>query len=212
MGILDSVEILKYFLNLFITLLPVGLYFFTYFSSILYKEKKSIILLVGLIFNDIIGIIYNKYSGIIFEDTQPIECATTYLENGTPIYSGNYHTEIIAFISSFFYAEILTKGTFKTEWVKFITLFLMIIATIWSRFSLECEPSLQTIVFNLLFGMIRGSLFYFVVSGMLDDTYKSPLENTACNSEYSDYTCETIKDGTVIVKEPLNEEEEEEKD
>lgn len=207
LNILNMVDIFKYFLNLFITLLPIGLYFFTYFSSILYKEKKSMILLVGLIFNDIIGIIYNKYSDILINDGENPQCSIAVLpDNGTPIFSGNYHTEIIAFISSFFYAEILVKGTFKTEWVKFITLFIMIIATIWSRFDLDCETTIQTIVFNLLFGMIRGSLFYFVVSGMLEDTYKSPLENTACNSEYSDYTCETIRDGTVIVKEPLNEE------
>ena len=81
----------------------------------------------------------------------------------------------------------------------------MVIVTVWSRMNIGCEVSYQKIIFNLLFGMIRGSLFYYFFSSQYQnlDVNKSELEKTACNKEYSDYQCETIKNGNVIVKKPL---------
>ena len=71
--------------------------------------------------------------------------------------------------------------------------------------SIGCETSYQKIMFNLLFGMIRGSLFYYFFSSYYDklDVNKADIEKTGCDQEYSDYTCETIQNGNVIVKKPL---------
>ena len=82
----------------------------------------------------------------------------------------------------------------------------MLVLTVWSRISVGCETSYQKIIFNIMFGMIRGSLFFYFFSSQYQnlDVNKSGLEKTACEKEYSDYTCETIKDGNVIVKKPLN--------
>ena len=69
MNVLESVDIIKGLIHTFIRIMPLGLYFFTYFSSILYKDYRSVILMIGLIFNDLIGYLYNKYSNIIFNDS-----------------------------------------------------------------------------------------------------------------------------------------------
>tara|TARA_B110000238_G_C16131369_1_gene441593 strand:- start:1096 stop:1617 length:522 start_codon:yes stop_codon:yes gene_type:complete len=161
--------------------------------------------MVGLIFNDLIGFLYNKYSNIIFNDS----CALFGNIDGDKLsFLPNYHSEIIAFVASFYYTEIWSKGTMSGSWFKFLFLLFMVIVTIWSRMSINCEMSYEKIIFNILFGMVRGSLFYYFFSSQYQDlgVNKDNIEKTACNSEYSDYTCETIKDGNVIVKNPLRKE------
>lgn len=202
MNILESVDIIKGLIHTFIRIMPIGLYFFTYFSSILYKDFRSVILMIGLIFNDLIGFLYNKYSNIIFNDS----CAIFgNIDGETLSFLPNYHSEIIAFITSFYYTEIWSKGTLDGNWFKFLFLLFMVIVTVWSRMSINCEMSYEKVIFNILFGMVRGSLFYYFFSSQYQnlDVNKDNLEKTACNSEYSDYTCETIKNGNVIVKKPL---------
>jgi|NorSeaMetagenome_1021524.scaffolds.fasta_scaffold35987_2 hypothetical protein len=200
MNILQSVDMIKGLVHLFIKLVPIGLYFFTYFSSILYKDYRSVILMVGLIFNDIIGFLYNKYSNIIFNES----CAVFDNIGGKKRFLPNYHTEIISFVTSFFYTEIWAKGGLPGNWFKFLFLLFMVIMTVWSRMSIGCESSYQKIVFNLLFGMIRGSLFYYFFSSYYQnlDENKDNIEKE-CSKEFSDYTCESIKNGNVIVKKPL---------
>jgi len=203
MDIVESVDIVKGLIHSFIRFLPLGLYFFTYFSSTLYKDKRSIILLVGLIFNDIIGVIYKKYSGIEPNDT----CAIFGNAEGQALnFLPNSHTEIMAFIMSFFYSEMWNQGTMKGNWFKFNFLLFMMIITIWSRINIGCETSYQRLIFDILFGMVRGSLFYYFFSSQYKNAPENDtnLEKKACDSNVSGYTCETIKNGNVIIKDPLH--------
>lgn len=196
MNIFEIVEVIKALFNTFIRIMPLGLYFFTYFSSTLYGDKRSGILLLGLILNDLIGHIYNKYGGVIPLDT----CAVFSSTDGSQLnFLTNTHTEIMAFIFSFFGSEMYKKGM---KWFKFNFLLFMMIVTIWSRMNVGCETNLQVIMFNILFGVVRGALFYHFMAPTYDNLSenKSNFEKEACDSEYSDYTCETIKDGNVIIK------------
>ena len=62
---MDFSQSLSYFIGLLHTLirfLPLGVYFFAYFSSAIYKDIRSAILLIGLILNDLIGYLYKRYS------------------------------------------------------------------------------------------------------------------------------------------------------
>jgi hypothetical protein len=201
MDIVESIDIVKGLIHTFIRFLPLGLYFFTYFSSTLYKDKRSIILLIGLIFNDIIGAIYKKYSGIVPNDT----CAVFGNNEGTTLnFLPNSHTEIMAFIMSFFYSEIWLKGNMTGQWFKLNFLLFMMIITVWSRINIGCETSYQRIIFDILFGMVRGSIFYYLFSSQYKDTSTTNLEKTACDANVSGYTCENIKNGNVIIKDPLH--------
>ena len=83
----------------------------------------------------------------------------TYLDQ--KMFLPNYHSEIISFVASFFYTEIFSKGKLEGSWLKFIFLLCMVVLTIWSRISIGCETSYQKIIFNVMFGMIRGSLFFY---------------------------------------------------
>ena len=55
-----------------IKFLPLGLYFFAYLSAALFKDIRSALLLIGLIFNDIIGYLYKKYN---YKEILQIKCA-----------------------------------------------------------------------------------------------------------------------------------------
>jgi hypothetical protein len=202
MDIVQSIDVVKGLIHTFIRFMPLGLYFFTYFSATLYKDQRSIILLVGLIVNDIIGYIYKKYSGILPNDA----CAVFGNSDGQSLnFLPNSHTEIMAFIMSFFYSRMWLQGTMSGNWFQFNFLLFMMIITIWSRINIGCETSYQRLIFDILFGMVRGSLFYHFFSSQYNKSQENdtPLEKEACDANVSGYTCETINNGNVIIKDPL---------
>ena len=66
---MNFVDMLNFIIGLIHTLVrfvPLGFYFFTYFSSTIYKDLRSAILLIGLIINDLLGYLIKKYAKIKF--------------------------------------------------------------------------------------------------------------------------------------------------
>ena len=126
-------------LNTVVRILPLGVYFFTYFSLTIYKDLKVGILLLGLIFNELIGYAFKKYSGKIFNDACSIFGAVE--GQGNLAFMNNEHIEIIAFVGSFFLFDMLQKD--KMEWFRFNFLIFLLIITIWSRMSIGCINGLK---------------------------------------------------------------------
>lgn len=199
MNILDFFEIIKGLLHTFVRIVPLGLYFFTYFASTLYGDTRAGILLLGLLLNDVIGYIFKRYSKIVFNDSCAIFGS---YDNQNLNFLPNHHTEVVAFIFAFFSFDMYRKGI---NWLRFLLLFFLVLITVWSRMSINCETDYNTIIFNLIFGVTVGSLYYYFMSNTYDNLKenKSVLEQVACDKQYGDYTCETIQNGNVIVKNNL---------
>lgn len=201
-NIYSGLDIFKGILNTFVRIMPLGLYFFTYFSLTLFGDLRAGVILLGMILNEMFGYAYKRYSNVIY----PKECAvfgseTASLKVG---FLNNTHIEIICFIAAFFFSDMWMKDTM--DWFRFNFLLFMIIVTIWSRMSIGCQNDLQNVIFNVLFGMILGGLYYYFFSEYYTNSEKGILEKETCDLGYSDYQCETIKDGTVIVKHPYKNE------
>ena len=75
----------------------------------------------------------------------------------------------------------------------------MIFLTVWSRVTIKCEK-FNDIVFNLIFGIIWGLIFYYFVKDYYLNAEKGLLEKETCDLGYDNYNCSEIKDGTVILK------------
>lgn len=208
MNILEFFEIIKGILHTFVRVIPLGLYFFTYFASTLYGDTRAGVLLLGILLNDIIGYIFKKYSKMVFNDSCAIFGS---YENQNLNFLPNHHTEVVAFIFAFFSFDMYRKGM---NWLRFSFLFFMLLVTAWSRMSINCEGDFNTVIFNLIFGVTVGSLYYYFMSNVYDNLKENKpiLENKACDKKYGNYTCETIKNGNVIVKEPLKKPEEDDDD
>lgn len=208
MNILEFFEIIKGILHTFVRVIPLGLYFFTYFASTLYGDTRAGVLLLGILLNDIIGYIFKKYSKMVFNDSCAIFGS---YENQNLNFLPNHHTEVVAFIFAFFSFDMYRKGM---NWLRFSFLFFMLLVTVWSRMSINCEGDFNTVIFNLIFGVTVGSLYYYFMSNVYDNLKENKpiLENQACDKKYGNYTCETIKNGNVIVKEPLKKPEEDDDD
>ena len=208
MNILEFFEIIKGILHTFVRIIPLGLYFFTYFASTLYGDTRAGVLLLGILLNDIIGYIFKKYSKMVFNDSCAIFGS---YENQNLNFLPNHHTEVVAFIFAFFSFDMYRKGM---NWLRFSFLFFMLLVTAWSRMSINCEGDFNTVIFNLIFGVTVGSLYYYFMSNVYDNLKENKpiLENKACDKKYGNYTCETIKNGNVIVKEPLKKPEEDDDD
>ena len=199
MNFIDMVNFFIGLIHTFVRFLPLGFYFFTYLSTALFKDLRSAILMMGLVLNDIIGFLYKKYAKI----TPNAPCAIFgKVDNKTEIgFLPNPHTEVISFVASFFYSDMYYKNKFDVMPFSFITIMLFI--TIWSRITIGCKK-MKDVLFNLVFGAVRGMLFYYFVSKYYLHAERGQLEKETCDLGYNNYRCDEIKDGTVIIKEGSN--------
>ena len=62
MKIIELVNLLIGIIHTFVRFLPLGIYFFVYLSSALFKDLRAAYLLIGLVINDLIGYLYKKYT------------------------------------------------------------------------------------------------------------------------------------------------------
>ena len=95
--------------------------------------------------------------------------------------------------------------------VPFTFLLFMLFVTVWSRISIGCKK-MKDVLFNLIFGAIRGILFYMIISKYYLEAQKGVVEKETCELGFDNYRCDEIKNGTVIIKEGSNREENEQND
>ena len=198
----DGASVFKTLLTSFIKLMPIGLYFFTYFSLIIFKDLRAGVLLLGLVLNELFGYAYIKYSNTV-RNAECVIFGNDAMDRAFG-FINNTHIEIISFVAAFFVSDMWYKESMN--WFMFNFLLAMIILTIWSRMSVGCINDLTSVIFNVLFGFILGGLFYYFFSETYSASERGQLERETCDLGYSDYQCETIKDGTVIVKHPYKNE------
>lgn len=211
----SNVKFLTSFIGILHTLikfLPLGLYFFAYLSSALFKDLRSALLLVGLIINDIIGYIHKKYTkGIhnpncdVFSSNGVQQVDSKTKNNYYGEFLQNPHTEIISFVASFFYSDMFYKQ--KLDILPFSFLTIMIFLTVWSRMALKCKNKFSDVIVNIIFGFIRGFVYYYFIKTYYLQAERGVKEKEACDLGLKNYRCDEIKNGTVIIKEPnLNKE------
>jgi len=207
MNFIDMVNFFISLIHTFIRFLPLGLYFFTYLSTALFKDLRAAILMMGLIVNDIIGFLYKKYAQIV----PNAPCAIFgKVDNKTEIgFLPNPHTEVISFVASFFYSDMYYKSKLDLMPFSFIT--IMLFLTIWSRVTVGCKK-MKDVLFNLVFGAVRGILFYYFVSKYYLHAERGIFEKETCDLGYNNYRCDEIKEGTVIIKEGSNGSSDDDKD
>ena len=195
MDFIDMLHFVLSFMHTFVRFLPLGLYFFAYLSSALFKDLRAAILLIGLILNDLIGYLYKKYAKITPESSCAIFGKVS--EKTELGFLPNPHTEIMSFVTTFFYSDMYFKGKLDTVPFTFVT--GMLLVTIWSRITIGCK-NFKEVVFNLVFGAIRAVIYYYIVASYYQSAEKGILEKKTCDLGFNNYRCDEIKDGTVIIK------------
>ena len=199
---MNFIEMLQFIVSLmhtFVRFLPLGLYFFTYLSTALYKDLRAAILLIGLIINELIGFLYKKYSKHI-----PNSACAVFGKKDEKTQLGflnNPHTEILSFVATFFYSDMYYKG--KLDSIPFIFVTGMLLLTIWSRITIGCK-NIKEVIYNLIFGAIRAIVFYYIVGSYYQNADKGMIEKNTCDKGFDNYRCDEIKDGTVIIKSAEN--------
>ena len=171
-----NIEVINTTLNIIhylIKFLPLGFYFFAYFSATIYKDIKSALLLIGLIINDIIGYLWKKYTkGInnpncnmfssINSDTDKDSNKKSSQSGGSENNDGNGevnnfygdfmqnpHVEIVSFVTSFFGTDMFYKQ--KLDIVPFIFLSITLFLTVWSMMSIKCEKKISNVITNIIY-------------------------------------------------------------
>ena len=135
---MNFVDMLNFIIGLIHTLVrfvPLGFYFFTYFSSTIYKDLRSAILLIGLIINDLLGYLIKKYAKLKMK----APCAI-FGKEGSNTELGflpNAHTQIVTFVASFYFSDMYFKE--KIDPIPFVFLLVLVFVTIWSRITIGCK-------------------------------------------------------------------------
>lgn len=206
----NVINILSFLIGIvhtFVRFLPLGLYFFVYLASALYKDLRAAYLFIGLVINDLIGYLYKKYTK--FRPNGACAIFSKIDDKSEPGFLPNPHTEIMSFVSSFFFTDMFYKGGIDS--VPFTFLLFMLFITVWSRISIGCKK-MKDVLFNLIFGAIRGILFYMIISKYYLEAHRGVIEKETCELGFDNYRCDEIKNGTVIIKEGSNREESQEND
>ena len=196
-GVVNILSFLIGLIHTFVRFLPLGLYFFVYLSSALYKDLRAAYLFIGLVVNDLIGYLYKKYTK--FRPNGACAIFSKLDDKTEPGFLPNPHTLYISFVAAFFYSDMWYK--YKFDFIPFIFILFLLILTIWSRIDIGCKE-FKDVVLNVVFGALRGIIYYYFVSSYYRDAEKDDLEKNTCDFGYNDYQCNEIKEGTVIVKEP----------
>jgi hypothetical protein len=202
-SVVNVLSFLMGIVHTFVRFLPLGLYFFVYLSSALYKDLRAAYLFIGLVINDLVGYLYKKYTK--FRPNGACAIFSKIDDKSEPGFLPNPHTEIMSFVSSFFFTDMFYKGGIDA--VPFTFLLFMLFVTVWSRISIGCKK-MKDVLFNLIFGAIRGILFYMIISKYYLEAHRGVIEKETCDLGFDNYRCDEIKNGTVIIKEGSNREEE----
>ena len=209
MNAVDMILVLKAMIHTFVRFLPLGFYFFTWLAICLYKDMRAAYLLLGLIVNDVIGKLYNDYAKpIVFTTCAIFKKPKTGTDKVGLGFLPNPHTEIVSFISSFFISNMYAQKKINHSQLWFLLILVMV--TVWSRISVGCKNMKQAI-FNVIFGSLRGIVYYLLIAKRYQKSEKGALEKETCDLGYNNYKCSTIEDGVVIVKNKMAVDKEKEK-
>ena len=195
-GIINTLSFFIGLIHTFVRFLPLGIYFFVYLSSALYKDLRSAYLFIGLVINDLLGYLYKKYTK--FRPNGACAIFSKIDDKTEPGFLPNPHTEIMSFVSSFFFTDMFYKGSIDS--IPFTFLLFMLFVTVWSRISIGCKK-MKDVLFNLIFGAIRGIIFYMIISKYYLEANRGIVEKETCDLGFNNYRCDEIKNGTVIIKE-----------
>ena len=207
MQVVEMLQIVKSIIHTFVRFMPFGIYFFVYFSIIIFKDLRAALILLGLILNDIINYMYKRYYKIV----DNMNCSIIGKPDGTPAPPlPTSHTQYLSFL----FAIVVSSNIYKSDKniISIIFLGIMIVITGWSRINTGCKSNMQNVIYEMLFGLLRGGIFFSFISDKWNSIEKGKLERESCDLGYKNYKCSTIKDGVVIVKkEDKNIDESEEK-
>ena len=75
--------------------MPFGIYFFVYFSIIIFKDLRAALILLGLILNDVLNYIYKRYYKVV----DNMNCSIISKPDGTPAPPlPTSHTQYLSFL------------------------------------------------------------------------------------------------------------------
>ena len=67
--------------------------------------------------------------------------------------------------------------------------------------ALKCKNKFSEVILNIIFGALRGIVFYYFIRKYYVEAEKGVLEKETCDLGFNNYRCDEIKNGTVIIKE-----------
>ena len=207
MNIVEILQVIKAVINTFVRFLPIGLYSFAYLSTAILKDKRSGLLLLGLVLNDLIGFIYKRYYK--YEENDSCAVFGGVGNEKTLGFFPNSHVQVMAFVATFYYSNMWYKYVF--DFIPFFFILVLVLLTIYSRLSVGCE-TVKDVMTNIVMGVIRGALYFYIVAKYYREA-ELDMEGGGkeCDLGYQDYKCHEIQDGKVIIKQPPKKKTEEEK-
>lgn len=151
-----------------IRLSPIGAYFGTVISSLMFKDTRGTLLFIGLMVNELISLGYR----LAFKVPNNPNCGIAKLDIGSDSGEPFVLPAPISQTMGFFVAFILMDmyyNEFKSG--QFFLSIILLGATIWSRSAVGCK-SIMDASFTTLVGLLLGMGYYILIKDYYKRDYK----------------------------------------
>ena len=145
----------KGIVNTLVRLVPLSLYMGSIMSSLIFDNKKALLLLFGFIFIELMSFGYNSFNASV---TFP-NCAMIRSENQNIALPAPIPLSV-GFFVSFFISDMIDNKQFKP--VKFYLLIILLLITVWSRINVGCHNIVESIM-GALIGITLGIGYYKLI-------------------------------------------------
>jgi hypothetical protein len=167
----NAFNMLPVLFNVFIKILPISLYIGSLLESLLFNDIRGFFIFIGLLLNDAINTGYNYLSSK--KDNE--RCAV--IRNR---YSEDFfvlpttHTEYISFITAFLMSSMFFKKVF--HYGVFVIFSLLVGITAFNRVSIGCKDFVDA-GYSLLIGVFKGIIYYVIVKDFYEPDDVTPEDH-----------------------------------
>ena len=153
----DKIVIVKGILNTLVRLTPISLYAGTIVAGIIFSDFRGILLFLGFFMNELVCLGYMLQSK---GEINP-NCALVRTEKSSFALPSSV-TQTVGFFTGFTIMKIYEEGDFSGNLLVFISLILLLLASLYSVVNIGCLDVLSA-MFTICIGVILGVAYFSIV-------------------------------------------------
>ena len=178
-GVGNVLNIVKASINTLVRILPIGLYIGSALIALGFGDLKALLLLCGLILNDLISLSYQSAFRVIRNP----QCAFL-KSNNDSTFMLSPHTQFIGFALAFMLRNLYYNDDYFPY--KALGLSLILLITIWSRVNIGCMK-LPDSLYTAMIGMFLGYVYFEIVKPYMvkDDSANNETSENNTNDIFN---------------------------
>lgn len=160
---------------------PIGIYFGSIISSLMFKDTRGTLLFIGLMINEFISLGYRLAFNVPNNPNCGIAKLNITSETSQPFVLPSPITQTIGFFTAFILMDMY-YDEFKS--VSFLLSIILLGVTMWSRSAVECKTIVDG-TFTTLVGLLLGIGYFMLIKDYYKRDYQIGKGDMTRENEYS---------------------------